>query len=166
MKRQFIFSLFLFTLSVCGSGLRAQSLKAGVVDAQYIKAALAARGQDQADHDKAEKALVAEMGPLEGELEKGRQVCQELKSKGDEPALLRLEGELRQMLHRLEALHAEVRDRRVQLNESRELRIKEAVKAVAAEKGYASVVSISAAPFHDEKDNISDLVLQKLGVGK
>jgi Skp family chaperone for outer membrane proteins len=166
MKRQLAFSFFLFILSVCGSGLSAQSLKTGVVDVHYIKSALTAHGQDQVDHDKAEKALVAEMGPLEGELEKKWRVYHELRSKGDKPALLRLEDELRQMLNQLEAKHSDLRNRRVQLNESRESRIKEAVKAIAGEKGYASVIEISAAPYHDAKDNISDLVLQKLGVSK
>lgn len=165
MKKHCISLLIVFALSMWGFDLRAQNVKIGVVDRQYVYSTLAAAGS-QVEEKNSQQGLLSDMKTLDKNLGEKRAAYEEVRKKGDMASMASLDKESRQLLGSMEAKRKELARRQADLIRSRETRVTEAIKAVAVERGYTSVLDVSAVPFFSEEDNISLLVLQKLGVAK
>lgn len=163
MKKHYARLLIVFSLSVWGSELRAQNMKIGVVDRQYILNTLSKADKDHLDLEKAEKQLVSEMEKSEKDLEAKRQKHRKANSKGDGASMVSTEKESQQLYSALNARRDELYRRKAELATLRDSKINEAIKQTAFEKQYTSVLDINTVPFYAEEDNISALVLKKLG---
>ncbi len=161
-KSLFVFSILLVT---CVFSTATQTVKIGVVDRNLISNALNEKAK-QLNQTAPEEELRQEIKSLNQTLTKKRQDFQDSRNKGDKSRMESADQESRQILAGLEEKRRALDKLQESSSQSQEGTIQEAIKAVAQEQGYTSILEVSVVPFYQDKDNISPLVLQKLGITK
>jgi Skp family chaperone for outer membrane proteins len=142
----------------------AQSSKNGYIDMSYIHQNLPDVKQAEARIKAVEEAHRQELEAKNKQLKAEREKIQKEKKEISAEVNTRLAGELQEFENLSFAKAQEVANRREASYKIINEKIKKAIQQTALEKGYTAIQDISSLIYFDPKDDITKLVLEKLGV--
>lgn len=165
MKLNFILTFLLLSFCVLFSA-QAQGSKIGYVDRQYIRALLPEISKAQSDYSSTEKLIQNDSEKHYKQMEEKYAPLRKMKDTTGraDAQLVALEKESKNYYAQLEKKEKEASAKRSAAIAISEEKLEKAIQDVAKENKYSAVMDVGQVIYYDAADNLTSLVLRKLGI--